>query len=100
MTDGGTIWVYDVAKGRPIRGIAVPGFQVSSLALSPDGRFVAAGVEQAIRLWHMASGREVALHMSHEPKASGAPSGYAVAAFSADGRLLVSGSGADFSGTD
>jgi len=57
-------------------------------------------VDQAIRLWHMASGREVALHMSHEPKASGAPSGYAVVALSPDGRLLVSGSGADFSGRD
>src|SRR5262249_33692893 len=42
-TDGGAIWLFDVATGRSIRQIAAPGYQISSIALSPDGRFLASG---------------------------------------------------------
>jgi WD40 repeat protein len=61
---------------------------------------VAAGVEQAIRLWHVASGHEVKHQMAHEAKDPTALKGYVTVAFSPDGRLLVSGSGGGFSGKD
>ena len=35
-TDGGAIWLWDVTGGRPVRQIAAPGFQIMSVALSPD----------------------------------------------------------------
>jgi RNA polymerase sigma factor (sigma-70 family) len=99
-TDGGTIWLFDVASGRTVRQVAAPGRQISSIALSPDGRFLASGVNHSVRLWHLPTGREIKQSMGHEAKTNGAASNYVTAAFSPDGRLLVSGSGADFYGGD
>ena len=103
-TDGGTIWLFDAATGRPIRRIAEPGLMqiptvrnpvpsISTMDLSPDGRFLAAGVDQEIRLWHVASGREVKHSMKHEAKDPEVPKGFVAVAFSPDGRLLATGSG-------
>ena len=58
-TNGGEIWLFDVASGRSVRKIAAPGFQISSISLSPDSRFLVSGVNDQVRLWHMATGREV-----------------------------------------
>ena len=99
-TNGGAIWLFDVATGRTVRQIAAPGFQISSIALSPDGRFLASGVNHSVRLWHLATGREIKQSMGHEAKVGGAPAEYVTVAFSSDGRLLVSGSGGDFYGND
>ena len=87
------IWMWDVAGGRPVRQIAAPGSQIMSVSLTPDGRFLAAGVNDALRLWHLASGREINVTMHHDAK-------YVVAAFSPDGRLLVSGCGYDMTNDD
>ena len=53
---------WDAETGRAIGQIANPDPQVNSIALSPDGRFVAVAVAKdlTIRLWHIASGHEVA----------------------------------------
>jgi hypothetical protein len=64
-----------------------------SVAVSPDGRYLVAGVDAAVRLWHLATGREVRTRMRHD-------AGYAVAAFSPDSRLIVSGCGYDMTGDD
>ena len=86
-TNGGEIWLFDVASGRSVRKIAAPGFQISSISLSPDSRFLVSGVNDQVRLWHMATGREVTQPtMKHD-------AGFVVATFSFDGRLLVSGCG-------
>jgi WD40 repeat protein len=99
-TNGGAIWLFDVSSGRTIRQIAAPGFQISSLALSPDGRFLASGVNDSVRLWHLATGREVKQEMGHNTKSDGDPPRYVTVAFSPDGRLLVSGCGGDFTAAD
>ncbi len=99
--DDKTIRVWDLASGktvRTIRGESAPGQagKVYAMALSPDGKWLAAGGlldsrqgnpnRYAIRLYEFASGRLVALLKGHE---KGVPS----LNFSPDGSRLISGSG-------
>ena len=55
----GSTRLWDVATGRERRRFPVEGFDVRSIAVSPDGRLVAAGVsDQTIRIYDLATGRE------------------------------------------
>ncbi len=92
-TDGATVWLWNPSGGKPVRKIASPGPQIMSIAVSPDGKFLAVGVNDTIRLWHLASGREVNTSMRHDGS-------FVVAAFSPDGRLIVSGCGYDSDHSD
>ncbi|MFQ5830914.1 MAG: WD40 repeat domain-containing protein [Candidatus Methylomirabilia bacterium] len=59
---------------------------VSSVAFSPDGRLlVSGGRDKTLRLWEVATGREVRILKGHRDSVSSV-------AFSPDGRLLASGS--------
>ena len=96
-----TIRVWDLASGktvRTIRGESAPGHagKVFAMALSPDGKWLAAGgwMDKSvvrvpsrgdIRLYEFASGKLVALLKGHE-------NGVIGLAFSSDGRKLISGS--------
>ncbi len=92
-SDDKVIRVWDVATGktlRTIRGEAAlgPAGKVYAMALSPDGKWLAAGGwtdDNEIRLYDFASGRLVALLKGHENVVDGL-------AFSPDGRHLISGS--------
>jgi WD40 repeat protein len=100
-SDDKTIRVWDIASGktvRVIRGEAGAGLvgKVFAIALSPDGKWLAAGgcMDKSsasesscgdIRLYDFASGKLVALLNGHEDVVSGL-------AFSPDGRRLISGS--------
>ena len=97
-----TIRVWDLASGktvRTIRGESAPGVagKVYAMALSPDGKWLAAGgwmdTSAAsvpccgdIRLYEFATGKLVALLKGHENAVLGL-------AFSPDGSRLISGSG-------
>ena len=61
VSNRGGLRVWSAETGREVGMIAKSDLAVKSLALSPDGRFLAGGVEtdMTIRLWHVASGREV-----------------------------------------
>ena len=52
--------VFDAGTGQSLRTIAVQEGSVRSLLVTPDGRFVVAGLEGApISVWELASGRHV-----------------------------------------
>ena len=99
--DSNGVSIWDIATGdlvrRPIPDIPTPW----NAAISPDGRLVAVGQSRPafgqvpnpagrrvdpIRMWEMASGKEVAALHGHTDISSGL-------AFSADGRMLASVSG-------
>ena len=95
-SDDKTIRVWDLATGktvRTLRGESAPGDtgKIHAMALSPDGKWLAAGGllagenRDAVRLYDFASGRLVALLKGHENVVLGL-------AFSPDGRHLISGS--------
>ncbi len=92
-TNGSVIWLWKTSGGRPVRKIAAPGYQINTLALSPDGRFLAVGVNDAVRLWHIPTAREIATRMQNDDP-------NVTASFSPDGRLIVSGCGQDTGSAD
>jgi RNA polymerase sigma factor (sigma-70 family) len=84
----GLIRLWDLQREREVLAYPVPGHVITSLAFSPDGRMlVSAGSDRAVRLWEVVTGKQIFVRKEH----SGA--GYVVA-FSSDGRIVASGSGA------
>ena len=93
--------VPDAAKGEVIRTLTAPGLTgpdtkpvvaahlsiVESMALSPDGNYLASGSFQEVAIWEMKTGQLV-------QKLSGFAHGVLALAFSADGKFLATGGGA------
>ncbi len=84
--------VWDLPSGRVRRTFQVGTYEFAILALSPDGRLLAAalnppdrpGRDTMIRIWEIATKREL---LRLEPRSSAVRS----LAFSRDGKTLVSG---------
>jgi serine/threonine protein kinase/WD40 repeat protein len=83
----GTVQLWDVATGKPVRLLGDLGNLATAVCFSPDGKRIAAsGFETAVHLWDVESGREIATYPQ--------PANTVVEslAFSPDGRrLLVTG---------
>jgi WD40 repeat protein len=92
---GDAIKLWDVARGRVLRTVSGHSGVVRVVAFSPDGRILASLPEETggrgdigsdrIKLWDVASGGELRTLSGHSRAV------YSVA-FSADGRILASGS--------
>ena len=82
---GTQIHLWDLAAGRQVRTMAMPGFQASRVAFTPDGARILASSENGaeVKFFEVATGREV--------QTLPIPSG--VIAFSGDGKWLAAGSG-------
>jgi WD40 repeat protein len=58
-TRGDRVKLWDAASGKEVRTFEWPEARVAALALSPDGRFLAAGAAGGtIRLWDATTGQE------------------------------------------
>ncbi|MBY0522484.1 MAG: hypothetical protein K2R98_03765 [Gemmataceae bacterium] len=84
-SQGSTVYLYDLVRGRPLRQMGNQESYLARMALSPDGKVVAgASINGTIRLWEASTGtvlRDVSGHR-------GAVTSLA---FTSDGRTLVSG---------
>jgi len=74
--------VWDVANGRELLALSLCG---QSFAFSPDGRILAAAADTTIKLYDLASGRELRSFANHGSTVSSVT-------FQSDGRYLFSGS--------
>lgn len=93
------IRIWEISSGKEVRWAVRSKIHNRIVALSPDGRLLATGgvvvrdeerraveFDPAIRLWELASGKQVATLEGHEESTRGL-------AFSPDGKLLASCSG-------
>ena len=80
----GTVRLWGVATGRPLRTVAALATEVNSAEFSPDGRtLVTADDDGQVQLWDVATGGLQAKIAAHH--------GEAGARFTRDGRRLISG---------
>ena len=102
----GSTRLWDVATGRVQRRYPIEDFDVQSVAVSPDGKLLAAGVsDQTIRVYDLTTGRERIPRLGQEhaapgetaPEAGQGDPGHSdplvmrCLAFSPDGSILASG---------
>ena len=73
------------SPGGPLRQTLLHPYEVSAVAVSPDGRHVVSGSGDTVRVWELASGRQVGAPLTGHTEAV-----YAVAV-TPDGRHVVSG---------
>ncbi len=78
----GTVRVWDLSSRQALHAFTGKGGSVHGVAVSPDGRWLAAGDEGGLRLWELETARERAL--------GGHESGLRSVAFSPDSRHLLS----------
>ena len=96
--------IYDVATGVMARRFPIKGFGVGSVAFSPDGKTIAAGIgDRTVRLYELATGKErmprpgreravpLPNHGEGAIRGPGKACAAACLAFSPDGSLLASG---------
>ncbi|MCA2694109.1 MULTISPECIES: serine/threonine-protein kinase [unclassified Microcystis] len=82
-----TIKIWEVATGKELRTLTGHSNGVTSVAYSPDGRYLASGSwDDTIKIWEVATGKELRTLTGHYGEV------YSVA-YSPDGRYLASGSG-------
>jgi WD40 repeat protein len=81
------IKLWDLATGKVLHTLGGHANQVTALAYSPDGKWLAsASADGTVKLWDAAAGRHLATLRGHKKYVSGV-------AFRPDGKVLASGGG-------
>jgi WD40 repeat protein len=81
----GGVWLWPIRGGDPVRGYSRATRAASAVAISSDGKQVAAGMRDGtVRVWDRESGKEKARFEGHVGTVS-------TVAFAPDGRTLASG---------
>jgi WD40 repeat protein/serine/threonine protein kinase len=66
-TEDGTVRLWEVSAGEPLRELGNHRYEVRALAFSPDGRFVLSGSEDyTAQLWERATGKPVGKPLRHQ----------------------------------
>ncbi len=84
LTDEPQVRVIDLASGREVSRVKLPGDQIESLqlAFSPDGNLLAAGIQdKRLKFWNLTSKKDQELARTAKE--------FSVVKFSRDGRLLA-----------
>jgi WD40 repeat protein len=86
------IVVWETKTGRALRHISIPIGCDGSLALSPDGCYLADAGMRDIRIWDFSTGKVVLKYKRQEPRLSGYTDPFASClTFAPDGRTLATG---------
>ena len=84
-SNDGTVRIWDMATLREVRSLPLAsGSSIGAIALSPDGKLVAAAGSYLVKIWEIATGREILAFQD-------GPSYGRSAAFSGDGTKLAVG---------
>ena len=78
------VLLWDVATGKVVRQLALPGKEIKAIAFSPDGKLLAGGSGKTIRFWDVLSGKPLG-------DCSAIRNPVQAVAFSGDGKTLFSG---------
>jgi WD40 repeat protein len=95
--EGGGSWagVWDTSTGQFIKSFATSNTSLSSVAFSPDGKYIlTAGVDRAARLWDIATREQIHQFTGHTDEIRTAifsPDGKYIATTSADGTARIWG---------
>jgi WD40 repeat protein/tetratricopeptide (TPR) repeat protein len=81
-----TVRLWELATGKEVRRFTGHEYAVSSVAVTPDGKYVVSGIDDGVRLWDLATGKEVRRFMGHQDWVRSV-------AVTPDGKYIVSGSG-------
>jgi len=86
VTTTDDLHVWDISTGKEIRKLHGHSGNITSVAISPDGRLVVSGsMDNTLKLWDLASGKEIRTFTGHVAPVNSV-------SFTPNGKYIVSGS--------
>jgi len=83
----GFIKIWELSTGTEIMSFKAHSGEVDSIEISPDGKIIAAGLDENIRIWDSITGNEIMTFKTHEKKVDSIE-------ISPDGKIIATGSDA------
>ena len=83
----GFVKIWELSTGTEIMTFKAHSGEVDSIKISPDGKIIAAGLDDNIRIWDSTTGNEIMSFKTHEKRVDSIE-------ISPDGKIIATGSGA------